>query len=109
MKHLIVLALLLAGSCAAPPPDVGQAPDPGAQYAATVFTHCGFYEVDFAGVSWTPASIERGSMPVGTDGMATEGTFELVSNDALLFRADSGLEVRFAPAPSELEPIPACD
>lgn len=108
MKLLIVLALL-AVSCAAPPLDVGQAPSPSQQYAATVFTHCGFYEVDFAGVSWTPASIERGSMPVGTDSMVTEGTFELVSSDELLFRADSGLEVRFAPAPSDLVPIPACD
>lgn len=78
-------------------------------HPVTIFTHCGFYEVDFAGSSWTPSSIERGSMPEGTDSMATEGTFELVGSGELLFRADSGLEVSFVPAPPDLEPVPGCD
>ena len=48
-------------------------------------------------------------MPEGTDSMATDGTLELVGIDELLFRADSGLEVRFKPAPVDLEPVPGCD
>jgi len=48
-------------------------------------------------------------MPEGTDSMATDGTFELMGTDELLFRADSGLEVRYRPAPADLEPVPGCD
>jgi hypothetical protein len=108
MTHRFTFAFLILAACAAPiaqPATTSVAE----RHAATVFTHCGFYEVDFAGMSWTPSSIERGSMPEGTDSMATEGTFELIGPDVVLFRANSGLEVRFMPAPEDLEPIPACD
>ncbi len=108
MTHRFAFAFLIMTACSAPivQPTTTSV---GEQHAATVFTHCGFYEVDFAGMSWTPSSIERGSMPEGTDSMATEGTFELIGPDEALFRANSGLEVRFKLAPADLEPVPGCD
>lgn len=109
MTYRSVLVFLLATACSAPvaqPTTISIARE---VHPVTVFTHCGFYEVDFAGMRWTPSSIERGSMPEGTDSMATEGTFELIGPDELLLRANSGLEVSFMAAPADLEPVPACD
>ena len=108
MTYRCALALLIIAGCATPIAQPTSA-SVGERHAATVFTHCGFYEIDFADMRWTPSSIERGAMPEGTGSMATEGTFELVGPDELLFRADSGLEVTFKPAPVDLEPVPGCD
>ena len=74
----------------------------------TVFTHCGFYEVVYDGLTWTPESIDRGAFPPGTDSLATPGIARRVG-DKLVFVADSGLEVTFAQAPPDLPPPPPCD
>lgn len=75
----------------------------------TVFTHCGFYEVEWNGSIWTPISIERGSMPDGVDPMATTGHIELVDEDRARFTAGD-LEVILANADEDdLAPIPPCD
>lgn len=99
--RLSVLALtLICFGCAPSAP-------PGSQ-PLSLFTHCGVYEVDFGGVRWTPASIDRGSSPDGVGFNATDGWARRVG-DKLEFVADTGLEIIFEPAPDDLEPIPGCD
>ncbi len=106
-----IVAAVLALSCSPTgEPPVTDGPAPGAPIGerVTVFTHCGFYEMEFDGVVWTPDSIARGAFPPGTDPMATEGVIRRLG-DKLVFLADSGLEVTYAPAPPDLPPEPPCD
>ena len=108
---LIALALLLAGGCGDDPEEAqpaGGAAEGSEDGRVQVFTHCGWYEIEFDGRMWSPTSIRRGSMPEGTDGMSTPGV-ATVDGDVLTFTADSGLVVEFGPAPADLEPVPGCD
>ena len=103
------LAILIVAACGTSPTSSSATPEAASSAPLTVFTHCGFWEITFDGRTWTPTSIDRGDMPEGSDSMATPGIANVVSTDRLVFTADSGLVVEFAPAPPELDPIPGCD
>ncbi len=106
--RLIALALLLLTACGSSQPDPGDDGQPLTGERTSIFTHCGFYEIEVDGTVWTPESIERGAYPEGTGFNVTEGIASVVG-EKLLFRADSGLEVTFVPAPDGLPPVPGCD
>lgn len=100
---MLAMLMVLLGACSGQELATAQ---PGERLS--IFTHCGIYEVVFDDVLWTPASIERGSSPEGTDFNSTEGTAKVVEGK-LIFVADSGLELIFVPASPDLPPIPGCD
>lgn len=104
MPYIAVVLVVLAACAGA---DSGATTEPAGE-AMAIFTHCGFYEIEFAGAQWTPSSIERGSSPEGTGFNTTEGTIKLVGGK-VHFVAESGLEVIYEPAPPDLPPVPGCD
>lgn len=105
---LLVATLVVAIGCTAVPrEDASTSTTPAEPGRISVYTHCGFHEIEFGGVSWTPESIERGASPHGTGFNATEGVAEVVAGK-LIFSADSGLQITFVPTPDDLPPVPGC-
>lgn len=89
--------------------DPGQRPEEGVTYEFVVPSHCGIWEINVGGNTWTPSNIERGSSPEGTDPISTSGTIRLEQRGTLVFRATGGLIVEFVRAPEGLPPVPPCD
>lgn len=108
MTRLVASLLVVLAACANGSADAPATTVPTASERVTIFTHCGFHETTFDGTVWTPASIERGDFPAGTDSMATPGVMTRVG-DRARFLADSDLEVWFELAPANLPPPPPCD
>lgn len=111
-NHMRWLSLLLlmtvAVACGTNREVAGTSQSVGRAERVSVFTHCGFYEIEVDDIIWTPESIDRGASPEGTGFNTTEGVAEVVG-EKLVFRADAGFEVVFVPAPPELPPVPGCD
>jgi hypothetical protein len=82
----------------------------GAPYTFQLLTHCGIEYAYFDGRYWAAdptLSDGSGNPPAGLDNPVARGTMTLEGDDTAVFRADSGREARFRPAPESFR-APGC-